>query len=323
MRWNRESPQGHYESWFVRANHPQRRLAFWIRYTLFVPAHRPHDAEGELWAVFFDGESRRVTSAFEAVPVAACEFPVQGLGIRIREAFLEPDRLQGQVTRHGQQLAWDLRYSSPAPPLLLLDRPLYDAPLPKAKSLVSSPFAGFEGALIVNGERWPVDGWIGSQNHNWGQLHTHRYAWGQVMGFDEDPQACLELATAQVKLGPVQTPPLTVMVLRLDGRQYALNTLVRALRSVGAYDYFQWWFYAENTEVQIRGTLTAAAGDFTALPYRDPPGGIKTCLNTKLACCHLTVRRPNRDLRTLSSSARAAFEILTTDDSHGIKPQKS
>ena len=44
---------GHYESWFLRANHPHKPQAFWIRYTLFVPADdRP--ALGELWAIWFD-----------------------------------------------------------------------------------------------------------------------------------------------------------------------------------------------------------------------------------------------------------------------------
>ena len=63
-RWNaaRWSGQpGHYESWFQRANHPTRPLALWIRYTIFAPSHGP--AEGELWAIWFDGEQQRVTAA--------------------------------------------------------------------------------------------------------------------------------------------------------------------------------------------------------------------------------------------------------------------
>jgi len=39
----------HYESFFVRANHPTRPLAFWIRYTLFSPHRHPENALGELW----------------------------------------------------------------------------------------------------------------------------------------------------------------------------------------------------------------------------------------------------------------------------------
>ena len=53
----RGQPQGHYESFFQRANHPTRPLAFWIRYTLFSPQAHPEQARGELWAVFFNGET--------------------------------------------------------------------------------------------------------------------------------------------------------------------------------------------------------------------------------------------------------------------------
>ena len=34
---SRDSSPGHYESWFLRGNHPSRPLAFWIRYTIFHP----------------------------------------------------------------------------------------------------------------------------------------------------------------------------------------------------------------------------------------------------------------------------------------------
>ena len=43
---------GFYESYFQRANHPTRPLAFWIRYTLFAPRGRPADAIGEVWAIW-------------------------------------------------------------------------------------------------------------------------------------------------------------------------------------------------------------------------------------------------------------------------------
>jgi len=38
--------KGHYESFFIRANHPQKPLAFWIRYTIFQPAKNHSNALG-------------------------------------------------------------------------------------------------------------------------------------------------------------------------------------------------------------------------------------------------------------------------------------
>ncbi|OGI62751.1 MAG: hypothetical protein A2W18_11080 [Candidatus Muproteobacteria bacterium RBG_16_60_9] len=59
-RYLEADPGGHYESYFQRANHPERPHAFWIRYTVFCPKGRPGDAAGELWAIYFDGERERV-----------------------------------------------------------------------------------------------------------------------------------------------------------------------------------------------------------------------------------------------------------------------
>jgi hypothetical protein len=43
INWTRYHNQlrGHYESFFQRANHPTRPLAFWIRYTIFSPTGHP------------------------------------------------------------------------------------------------------------------------------------------------------------------------------------------------------------------------------------------------------------------------------------------
>ena len=67
-------PNGHYESFFLRANHPTRPLAFWIRYTLFSPKNRPDNALGELWAIFFNGESNEHAVAKQEFPLAECRF---------------------------------------------------------------------------------------------------------------------------------------------------------------------------------------------------------------------------------------------------------
>jgi hypothetical protein len=305
--------QGHYESWFQRANHRERPLAFWIRYTIFAPRGRPDAAIGELWAVFFDGERRRVVAVKEEHPIAACRFSSSLLEVTIAGAHLDHARLEGSASRGGHTIRWSLAYDSPEPPLFLLPLRLYDAPFPKAKALVGSPFARFEGSLEVDGERVPIESWIGSQNHNWGSRHTDRYAWGQVAGFDDAPDAFLELSSARVRLGPVMTPQMTPIVLRVGGREHRLHGVTRALRARARYEPFHWSFESADDEVRIAGTIAAPAWSFVALPYRNPPGGIKTCLNSKIARCDLTVERRGEATRTMSTAWRAAFEIVTDD----------
>jgi hypothetical protein len=57
VNWTQYESGGHYESFYLRANHPTRPLAFWLRYTIFS-AQTEGPKEGELWAVVFDGETK-------------------------------------------------------------------------------------------------------------------------------------------------------------------------------------------------------------------------------------------------------------------------
>ncbi|MFO0709344.1 MAG: hypothetical protein U0353_05870 [Sandaracinus sp.] len=322
-RWNGArfvlgSDRGAYESWFQRANHPSRPLAFWIRYTIFSPRGRGADAIGELWAVWFDGEQKKLVAVKEEHPIAACRFAGNGLRATIGSARLDAHELAGSASRGGRTIAWSLRHASSEAPLLLLPERLYEGGFPKAKALVGSPLARYDGHLEVNGERVAIDGWIGSQNHNWGSEHTARYAWGQVAGFDDAPGAFLELSTARVRLttlmgAPVLSPSMTVLVLRLEDEELRFSAIPRALRAHGTYAPFTWSFETGDRDTRIVGTIAAPAWSFVALPYFDPPGATKTCLNSKLARCDVRVERRGRAARTLSTASRAAFEILSND----------
>lgn len=317
-RYRAGDEAGHYESWFQRANHPTRPLAFWIRYTIFSPKGRPGDALGELWAIYFDGEKQEIAAVKQVMPIADCSFSPDKLDHRVGTSVLNRDKLEGEATGQGRTIGWTLRYHSPDPHLLFLPERLYNAPFPKAKSLVGSPLAVYSGTLRVDGKTIEIDDWIGSQNHNWGSKHTDKYAWGQVAGFDDAPNAFLEIATARVRLGPIWTPWMTVMVLRLDGKEYRLNSIPQSLRAKGRYDYFVWRFESKSREIHITGSITAPIESFVGLPYSNPPGGVKTCINSKLASCHLTVRKKGETPRSLVSQHRAAFEILTDDKDHKI-----
>ena len=239
--------------------------------------------------------------------------------VRDGMATLGPQRLQGAVESRGQALAWDLAFEGDAAPVLLLPFKLYKGGFPAAKSLVSLPLARFKGELSVNGEAIDVADWIGSQNHNWGSRHTDLYAWGQVAGFDTHPESFLEIATARLRIGPFWTPPLTPLVLRHRQKEYALTGLLQGIRARGSFGYFNWEFRSETAEVVIEGVISAPRRAFVGLEYRNPPGGVKHCLNSKIAACTLDFR----DKRTgsseiLETKSRAAFEILTSDPNHGV-----
>lgn len=321
-RYQPESRDGFYESFFQRANHPTRPLAFWIRYTLFSPRGRPDDAIGELWAIYFDGERQMHVAVKREVPFARCRFDRARFAVRIDDATLDAGRLSGEAAAPPHRIAWDLTYSGDQAPLFLLPDRAYEAALPKAKSLVALPFATYAGTLRIDDQSIDLAGWVGSQNHNWGTRHTDWYAWGQVAGFDDAPTTFLEVATARMKLGPLWTPAVTLVVVRHDGEELQLNSIRQGLRSDAAVGYFTWTFHAENARVRIDGHLAAPQDAFVALRYLNPPGGTKYCLNSKIAACELrlTWRAPGRTI-VAKTAARAAFEILTDEADHGLVPR--
>ena len=312
--------RGHYESFFLRANHPSRPQAFWIRYTLFSPRRRPADAIGELWAIWFDGESGRHTAVKSEVPIVHCRFARSGFEVAVGAAELGARALHGSIVQFGRTVSWDLGYDGGDQPVLLLPERLYAAGVPKAKSLVALPMARFRGFVVVGDAEHEIDDWVGSQNHNWGSQHTEQYEWGQVAGFDSHPSGFLEVATARVRVGPLLLPQMTILVLRLGDQEYRLNDVAQALRAHASIEGFEWKFVSETSAVRIEGKITAGREAFVGLRYNNPPGGIKHCLNTKIASCELHVTDKSSGItEVLATANRAAFEILTDRRDHGIE----
>ncbi len=322
-RYRAGQKAGHYESFFQRANHPSRPLAFWIRYTIFSPQDRPEDALGELWAVYFDGETHQHVALKKEVPFKECTFTTDGFLFLVGDARLDRSGLSGSTSSSQHALSWALDFAGHEEPVFLSPRDLYEKSFPQAKGLVGLPLAVYNGVLHVDGREIPVMDWVGSQNHNWGLKHTDYYAWGQVAGFNTHPQSFLEVATARLKIGSDWSPFLTPIVLRHFGREISLNSLSQIGRAEASFSYFEWTFKSETDEISLEGTISAPREAFVGLLYRNPPGGTKECLNTKIASCDLrvTYRQPGMANKTeiLSTRNRAAFEILTNDRDHGVE----
>lgn len=308
-RYQPGSDKGHYESWFVRATDPEGARALWLRYTLFSPRGRNQDAVGDLWAVVTDRAAQTIVPIKQSFSMAHCAFASDHLDVQLGEARLTEGALHGTATDGDHTIRWDLAMTGDAPPLLLLPDYLYNAPLPRAKSVVSRPLARFAGTVEVDGKALVVTDWIGSQNHNWGSRHTDRYAWGQVAGFDGAPDAFLECGTARLKLGPVWTPPLSPVVLRLGSETLAWNGLWSAMRNRGSYAPFHWHIHSAGKHGEVDIRIEANADDVVSLRYPNPPGGEKRCRNTNLAQCEVVLDRPGKPRLALRSN-RAAFEIL-------------
>jgi len=317
LRFKKGSKKGHYESYFIRANHPNNKEAFWIRYTIFS-AKNGKKTIGEVWAVYFNKEENKTYK--EEFNLKHCNLNNDHFNIKIGQSKLNSTTAVGQI----KDFSWKLNFKTDSKPIFLLPLSYYDFPLPKAKSIVSKPFARFSGEITIQNKKIRIDNWLGSQNHNWGEKHTDYYAWGQVAGFDNYPTSFLELITAQQKIGFINTPFLTLLVLHHNDKTYHLNTISQGLKAKGEFDFFNWTFTNQDDEVEISGQIKAYKKDFVALEYYNPPGGSKTCLNSKVAYCKLIIKdKKKQQTEELISQNSAAFEILTDRKDHGITVLKT
>ncbi len=310
---------GFYESFFIRANAPCGQKAFWIRYTQ-TQSKGKQERIGELWAVFFDGDRTYVDK--KTVSDSSIHFSKRHFNIELGEAFLK----NGQAEGICNSISWSLSFKGDQKSIFLLPSSLYSMPFPKSKSITSDPMVSFNGKIMVGRVEYDIADWIGSQNHNWGEKHTDQYAWGQVCGFDNSPDTFLELISAKLDVGPIQTPMLTSVVFRHKGILHSFNALNKWIKNKGSYNYSTWSFSCENDEMVLSGTISTPIEHFVGLAYTNPPRGKKYCLNTKQAKCTLHVEEFNGIgmPQSLVSRSRCAFEILTDEDEsyHGVNIER-
>ena len=304
-------PSPMYESYFLRGNHPTEPHAFWIRYTIYHGRNGESAPEAELWLALFH-EGRAVAGGHKTFPLSQSTWASEGLDVRISETvFLKPAIAKGALELDGKTFHWDLTWEGAEAPMLMLSEALYRGGFPKAKAVVPAPMVRFSGQIKSDDLQWNLEDWLGSQNHNWGSRHTDAYAWGQVMGFDNHPEASLECATARLRLGGVLwTPPLSVACVRVDGEEYRFDSLVRAMRSSGEFSPGDWSCSLSNGRERLEIKMKCSPESIVSLPYRNPPGGLKTCLNTKVAHAEAILRLADGEEIRLHTQNRAAFEIL-------------
>ena len=153
--------------------------------------------------------------------------------------------------------------------------------------MVRHPLARFDGSVELDDVRLQVDGWTGSVNHNWGRRHTPAYAFGQVCGFDGAPGSSLEIVTAHAAVGPLSLPAATLLVLRHDGREVAVRSVLATRHTRAEYRPFSWSFGARVDDVTVDGEITAEPRDVIGLTYTDTDGESKFCYNSALATCRI------------------------------------
>src|SRR5919201_4698998 len=307
---------GHYESFYLKACHPDEQLGAWIRYTVHKrPGARPR---GSLWFTLFDrgADGPRASKVTLDDPAAG-----DGDWIRIGQARMGAGEASGEARSERCGAAWELRFETHERPLFHLPQGwMYTAPLPRTKLLSPSPAARFHGRLAVDGREITVDNWGGMVGHNWGAQHAERWIWLHGLGFDGASDATwFDAAIGRVKVGPLTTPWIANGALSIDGERHALGGLGKRVEVRESPERCQ--LTLGGAGVVVRGSVGAPAKDFVGWIYADPDGSEHHTANCSVADMSLTVEREGRPPLELELSGGAAYELGMRETDHGIAIQ--
>jgi hypothetical protein len=299
---------GHYESFYLKACHPDQPLGVWVRYTVHKrPGALPN---GSLWVTLFDASAQGPRAHKETVPG-----PTAGGAdwIRVGEASMRAGAASGAID--GAE--WDLRFTTSEAPLFHLPRAwMYGTRLPRTKLLSPAPGARFDGSLRVDGRTLTVDGWRGMIGHNWGAQHAERWIWLHGLTKSGD---WLDAALGKVKLGRVTTPWVASGALSLGGRRHALGGPGRKLEVRESPERCD--FLLTGKRLRVRGSVAAPRKDFVGWVYADPDGTEHNTVNCSIADMRLQVERDGGDSTELVVEGGAAYELGMRERPHGMSIQ--
>ncbi|MGO9488307.1 MAG: hypothetical protein ACLQBB_04675 [Solirubrobacteraceae bacterium] len=303
---------GMYESFYLRAFSPTQPLGIWIRHTVHKRPGQP--PRGSIWCTVFD--PRQDAPFMCKVSSELLESPPGGWIAIDDLASFGPRGAQGSCGA----ARWSLRFDSLEPPLRHL-RPglLYRTPLPRTKLTSPAPAASFDGVLELAG-REPIElcGWPGMIGHNWGSEHAERWIWLSGLGFEQAPDAWLDLALGRLAVAGRLTPWVANGAISIGGRRHHLGGL-RARPRVRES--------AEGCVVELGGargpsialSARVPAGSAAGWRYADPDGGEHDVVNCSIAALQLTARLPgDASPRPLHTSHGGAYELGMRERDHGV-----
>ena len=312
--------QGHYESVYIKATHPEGGLGVWIRHTVHKRPNEP--AKASVWFTLFDRQAagpRATKATFGADQLSV----PRGGYIQVRNCELLADRAHGSVHTEALTATWDLHFADEHEPFRHLPREsLYDAKLPKTKFLSPFPNAVFDGRLNVADREIAVDGWRGMIGHNWGAEHAERWVWTQGAGFEgRDPGDYFDMAVGRIKVAGLQTPWVGNAMLFLDGQPHRLGGFGHIPSTEVHEQPTSCRFGLKGKGVKVTGTVSAPPKDFVAWIYADPVGPEHNTLNCSISDLELEVERDGGPAERLTVRGSAAYELGIRDTGHGIPLQ--
>lgn len=311
---------GHYESFYLKACHPDEPLGVWIRHTV----HKRPGAEpkGSLWFTLFD-------AAAEGPAASKVTLPPGELGsgpdhyIHIGDSRLEPGRAVGAAPSERCDASWELEFESDEPPYFHLPRDwMYRASIPRTKLLSPYPAARFSGRVTAGERRVELDGWPGMVGHNWGAQHAERWIWLHGAAFEgRSDDTWLDAAIGRIKVGPLTTPWIANGRLSLNGTHYRLGGPARMRSTEVRERPDRCELVLTGRGLEVRGSVGSDARNFVGWVYADPDGSEHNTVNCSICDMTLTVTQAGAPDVTLKATGAAAYELGMRETDHGIPIQ--
>ena len=296
-----------YESYYLRAAHPDEPLAVWIRYT--VQKAKGKAPKASLWFTMFDASLDRPLTEKLTVESDQLSEP-RNSWIKIADSVLGIDLIEGS----SGEASWCLRMREAARPLEHLSPSwLYKAPLPKTKPESPVPFARFSGEVTIGDRKYELDRWPGMLGHNWGAEHAWTWVWLSGAGFREDPHAWIDVVMGRVKVGGKITPWVANGAISLDGERHRLGGMTRRGTEVDAELGLARFALPGEGGTKAVVSVNAEENVTAAWNYSGPDGHLHDVLNCSMAEVKLAFIDKSGVTRELTTDHGGTYELGLPD----------
>jgi hypothetical protein len=306
---------GMYESFYLRAVSPREPVGVWIRHTVHKPPGRA--PRGSVWCTVFD--ARRGAPFTHKLSDLQPSVPAEdwiAIGQDGQDARMGPGRAEGSCG----PARWSLRFEGAEPELRHLSPALlYRTPLPRTKLTSPAPAATFDGVLELHGRpAIELDGWRGMVGHNWGSEHAERWIWLHGIGFQDAPDAWLDVALGRLLIAGRMTPWVANGVLSLDGRRHRIGGLAARGLQVQEGPHGCVLQLTGAHGVSLHARVDTPPQSAAGWRYADPGGGEHDVVNCSVAALELTVEQAGSEPRTLRTEHGCAYELGMRERDHGV-----
>ncbi len=323
VRWSPENATGMYESHFFKFNLPGDARAFWCRFTILQRDSGPYAFE--VWSIVFDTTTPAQSFALkERFDVSNVHITRDHFELRFGEQKMGHGHSQGVLKNEHHRVRWNVCWTTPDRGLRHFpQQSMYEGDFPKTKLLSPAPNSRFHGSLDIDGTLYDFSDVPGMQGHNWGRQHAESWVWAHCNAFDT-PGVIFEGVTSSIRVGPIKSPPLTLLHLALpDEEPLTINSWASMFASTGRRTELRWRFRGKQGNRGIEGWFQAPPERFVGVHYEDPSSTISNCLNSKIADGQVRLLHKDNGvwkLKTLYvARATAALEIGLKGITHGVR----